>query len=45
MEHDAASLGNKFDLLILEVEESRCFETVRTTCPVTQHYIPEEQMP
>jgi len=45
MDYDAASVGNKLDILILEDEGSRFFETLRTTCPVTQHHIPEEQMP
>lgn len=44
MDYNAASLGNKLDVLILEDESSRFFETLRTTCPVT-HHIPEEQMP
>jgi len=45
VEYYAASLGNRLGLLILEDEGSIFFETLRTTCPVTQHYIPEEQMP
>jgi hypothetical protein len=45
MEYGAASLGDKLELLILDDEGSRYFETLRTTCPVTRHCIPEEQMP
>lgn len=45
MEYDAASLGNKLDLLTLEGEYSRFFGTSETVYPVTQHYVPEEQNP
>jgi hypothetical protein len=44
-ECDAASLGNKLDLLTLEDEGSRFFETLGTAYLVTQRHIPEEQNP